>query len=178
MMRNIIYALLCLVLAASCTDTGRVFPEGDVIGYKPVYASEVDLTIGMEAARTPETTGKIFLQGDVLLLNEVNEGIHFIDNSDPTNPRNFAFLSIKGSSDMSVKDQLIYVNQYTDIVAIDFSDLDNIRVVEREENAFSLSTGSQLVPSQNGRYFECADPAKGPIVDWQLTTITNPKCYQ
>lgn len=177
-MRNNIYALLLLVFVMSCEGSRREFPEGEVIGYQPVYASDVDLTIGMQAARTPGTTGKIFLQGDVLLLNEVNEGVHFIDNSDPANPRNFAFLAIKGSSDMSVKDNLIYVNQYSDIVAIDFSDLNNIRVVEREEDAFLLSDGSQIVPPQSGYYFECADPAKGEVIDWRLTTITNPKCYQ
>lgn len=177
-MRNTFFAFLMLVLATACTENGTDFPEGEVIGYQPVYAADVDMTIGMEAARVPGTTGKIFLQGNTLLLNEVGEGIHIIDNSDPNNPVNTGFLVVKGSSDMSVKDNLLYVNQFTDIVALDFSDPENIQEVGREQEAFRLSESNQLVPPQAGYYFECADPSKGQVLDWRLTTINNPKCYR
>lgn len=168
-----------LLLMLSCTDPGPDFPEGDVVGYKPIYASEVDQTITLESSRSPTNTGKIFLQGDLLLLNEVNQGIHFINNEDPTNPINLGFLRVVGSKDMSVKDDLLYVNQFNDIVTIDFSDLNNVREIARETNAFQLSGGdNQLIPPQFGYYFECVDTDRGQVVDWQLTTITDPKCYR
>ena len=177
-MRRILSACIVFMLGLSCVDPGPDFPEGEVIGYQPLYATDVDLTIGLEAARVPGTTGKIFLQGTTLLLNEVNEGIHIIDNTDPSNPVNVGFLAVKGSSDMSVKDNLLYVNQFNDIVAIDFSDLNNIREVGREQDAFALSESGQMVPPQPGYYFECVDPNRGEVIDWRLTTITNPKCYR
>lgn len=177
-MKNFYYLLLGLVLFTACESSGTSFPEGEVIGYRPVYASEVELGISFETARTPVSTGKIFLQGDILLLSEVNEGVHIIDNSDPTNPLNRGFVVVKGNTDMSVKDDLLYVNQFTDIVAIDFSDLANIREVSRETSAFSLSEPGQVTPPASGFYFECPDPSKGVVLDWQLVTITNPKCYQ
>lgn len=177
-MRNITSAFIILCLFTGCHDPGPDFPEGEVIGYQPLYESDVDLTIAMMPARAPGTTGKIFLQGEILLLTEVNEGVHFIDNSDPNNPVNLAFLAVSGSSDMSVRDNLLYVNQFNDIVAIDFSDLGNVREVAREADAFSLSEANALVPSQQGYYFECVDPSRGRVIDWRLTTIANPKCYR
>lgn len=177
-MKNLLLFTALTLLLSACFDPEVKYPEGDVIGFKPVYVSEVDKTISLEEAREPVSTGKIFLQGDLLLLSEVNEGVHIIDNTDPTNPVNLAFLVVKGNSDMSFKDNLLYVNQFTDIVAIDFSDLENVREVSRQAEAFSLSSSSQLVPPQSGYYFECADPQKGPVLDWQLTTIVDPKCYR
>lgn len=178
-MKKYFYPILLLVVLWSCTSSsGRDFPEGEVVGYKPVYASDVDLTISTGVAREMVNTGKIFRQGDIVLLNEVNEGVHFINNADPTNPINLGFLAIKGSTDMSVRGDVLYVNQYTDIVALDFSDLENVTELSRQRNAFEVAGSSQLTPPQWGYYFECVDGAKGQVIDWQLTTITNPKCYK
>lgn len=177
-MKKYLLPIFLLTLLWSCTDSGPGFPEGDIVGYKPVYASEVNLTVSMGESREIVNTGKIFRQGDILLLNEVNEGVHFINNTDPTNPVNLGFLTITGSTDMSVRDDVLYVNQFSDIVALDFSDLQSIREISRQTNAFDISASSQLTPPQFGYYFECVDPAKGQVVEWQLSTITNPKCYK
>ncbi|MCE7992350.1 MAG: hypothetical protein HEP71_10230 [Roseivirga sp.] len=177
-MKKYLCPIFLLVLLWSCTDNGPGFPEGDVVGYRPVYAVDIDLTISIGGSREIVNTGKIFRQGDILLLNEVNEGIHFINNTDPTNPVNLGFLTIKGSTDMSVRDDVLYVNQYSDIVALDFSDLQNIREINRQRNAFEVASSAQLTPPERGYYFECVDASKGEVVDWQLTTITNPKCYR
>ncbi|GAB5527769.1 MAG: hypothetical protein Roseis2KO_56410 [Roseivirga sp.] len=177
-MKKYFFSIFLLALLWSCVDNGPGFPEGDVVGYKPVYASEVDLTISVGTTREIVNTGKIFRQGDILLLNEVNEGIHFINNADPVNPVNLGFLTIKGSTDMSVRDDVLYVNQYSDIVALDFSDLQTIREISRQKNAFEVATSARFTPPQSGYYFECVDVTKGQVIEWQLTTITNPKCYR
>ncbi len=177
-MKKYFCSFFLLAFLCSCLDNGPGFPEGDVVGYKPVYSSEVDLTISIGGIREIVNTGKIFRQGDILLLNEVNEGIHFINNADPVNPVNLGFLTIKGSTDMSVRDDVLYVNQYSDIVALDFSDLQTIREISRQKNAFEVVASAQLTPPQSGYYFECVDVTKGQVIEWQLTTITNPKCYR
>lgn len=177
-MKNHVIPLFLLALCLSCTESGLEFPEGEVIGYKPVYSSEADLTIMMDNAREIVNTGKIFKQGNLLLLNEVSEGVHIIDNTDPTNPVSLGFVQVRGSTDMSVKDNVLYVNQFSDIVALDFSDLQNIREINRQRNAFDLSHAALLTPPQTGYYFECVNPSKGEVIDWQLTTITNPECYR
>lgn len=177
-MKKYFYPVFLLVLLWGCTDDGPAFPEGDVVGYKPVYSSDVDLAISFGEAHDVVNSGKIFRQGDVLLLNEVGQGVHFINNADPTNPVNMGFLTINGSTDMSVKDNVLYVNQFADIVALDFSDLQNVREINRQSNAFDVSLLNQLTPPQTGYFFECIDPERGQVVDWQLTTINQPKCYR
>lgn len=177
-MKKYCYPIFLLVLFWGCTDNGPGFPDGDVVGYRPVYTSDIDLTISIGESREIVNTGKIFKQGDILLLNEVNEGIHFINNTDPTNPVSLGFLTIRGSTDMSVRDDVLYVNQYSDIVALDFTDLQNISEISRQRNAFEVASSAQLTPPQSGYYFECVDASKGEVVDWQLTTITKPKCYR
>jgi hypothetical protein len=177
-MKKHLIPVFLLALCFSCTESGLEFPEGEVIGYKPVYSTEVDLTIMMDNDREIVNTGKIFKQGDLLLLNEVNEGIHIINNADPTDPVSLGFVQIKGSTDMSVKDNVLFVNQFSDIVALDFSDLQNIREINRHHNAFDVSHAALLTPPQTGYYFECVNPSKGQVIDWQLTTITDPKCYR
>lgn len=177
-MKKYFYLIFLLTVLWSCENSGPGFPEGEVIGYRPVYASDIDLTISMGEAREIVNTGKIFRQGDIVLLNEVSEGVHFINNADPVNPVNLGFLTIKGSTDMSVRDDVLYVNQYSDIVALDFSDLQSISEISRQKNAFEVASSAQLTPPQGGYYFECVDGNRGQVVDWQLTTITNPKCYR
>jgi hypothetical protein len=152
------------------------FPEGDVLGYKPIYLQENDLSIGFEVARPVLNTGRIYLYGDLLLLNEPYKGIHLIDNSNPRSPENIGFLRISGVTDMAIRDRILYVNQYEDLLAVDFNDINNIQLITREEKVLAIDGGNQ-VPPVAGYYFECVDPNMGVVVGWELTTITDAKCF-
>ncbi len=170
-------ALLCLLSACFNTPPPS-FPEGDIIGYQPVYLSDPTMQIGLVAARPVENPGQIYLLGDLLLMNDVGQGIHIIDNSDPSNPQIKGFLTVSGSENMVLRDGVIYVNQFNSLLAIDISDIENVRVISRDENALKTNEYDDILPPLSGYYFECVDAEKGSVVGWRLTTITNPKCFK
>ena len=171
--------LLSAFLVSSCfSGDGPSFPEGEVMGFRPIYENEVDLEIAMLPVRSVINSGKIHLINDLVLLNEISEGIHFIDNSDPSNPQPIKFLKVKGSTDMAVKDGVLYINQYNDMLAIDFQDLENWRLLSRTEGLMNSNSSDQFTPSGFGNYFECLEEGRGRVVGWQFTTLNSPKCYK
>ncbi|MGH2566452.1 MAG: hypothetical protein ACRDE8_05725, partial [Ginsengibacter sp.] len=92
--------------------------------YLPVYktTAEVRANIKSNPAETIQQPGKIVLLGNYIFLNEVDKGIHVIDNSNPSSPRNIAFIDIPGNEDLAVKGNTLYADLYTDLVTLDISD--------------------------------------------------------
>ena len=121
--------LLSIMLAfalgiGSCSD--KCEETYTYINYEPVYLSYEQLrtSIVSEAPRALETPGKIYFYEPYILINEPNEGIHVIDNSDKQNPQNVAFVSIPGNVDMAVKSNVLFffiADSYMDLVALDLS---------------------------------------------------------
>ena len=90
---------------------------------RPVYKSkaEVYANIKSNAPRTIENPGKIFLYGNYIFLNEIDKGIHVIDNSDPSNPLEETFINIPGNLDIAVKGNTLYADLYSDLVVINIT---------------------------------------------------------
>jgi hypothetical protein len=65
--------------------------------------------------------GKIYIYGNYIFLNESNVGIHIIDNSQPSAPRNIAFIPIPGNLDLAVTGNTLYADSYSDLVTFDIS---------------------------------------------------------
>src|SRR5215210_6466841 len=73
--------------------------------YIPVYktVAEVRADIKSDASVPVEKPGKIFVSGNYIFLNEINKGVHIIDNSNPGSPVNKYFIAIPGNLDLAVK---------------------------------------------------------------------------
>ncbi|MFY0592224.1 hypothetical protein [Roseivirga sp.] len=170
--------LLCFLSVGCIESTLPDFPKGEVVGYKPVYLSDPDNSIGLVGAREVEDPGQIYLLGDLLLMNDVGKGIHVIDNADPSNPIARGFLTVQGSENMVLRDGIVYVNQYNSLLAIDVSDPDNVQVISRNEDVLNTNGEETVVPPLEGYFFECVDFSKGKIIGWTLTTINSPKCFR
>ena len=69
-----------------------------------------------------ETTGKLSVIGKYIFLSEPLKGIHIIDNSDPSSPKNVSFINIPGNEDMAIKGNTLYADAYGDLVSFDISD--------------------------------------------------------
>jgi hypothetical protein len=80
--------------------------------------------------------GKIYLLSNYLFINEVGRGIHIINNTDKRNPVNVGFINVPGNYDMAAKGNILYVDNYVDLLAIDISDINDIRIVKRLEGVF------------------------------------------
>src|SRR5688572_15739272 len=66
---------------------------------KPVYASKATVLSNIRSnnPRPLEAPGKIYILGRYLFVNEIDKGVHIIDNSNPSNPRAVAFVDIPGN---------------------------------------------------------------------------------
>jgi len=92
--------------------------------FEPIYKSkaEVQAEIRSSTAVSISNPGKIYMYGNYIFLNEVNKGVHIIDNSDPSKPIIKAFINIPGNVDIAVKGSTLYADLYTDLVVVDISD--------------------------------------------------------
>lgn len=91
--------------------------------FAPLYktTAEVRANIRSNAPKPVVNPGKIYIKGHYIFLNEVDKGIHVINNSNPAAPVNAAFIDIPGNVDIAVKDNILYADFYTDLVAINIS---------------------------------------------------------
>lgn len=106
--------------------------------WEPVYRTkdEVRANIKNNPVREIERPGKIYIRGNYIFLNELDRGIHIIDNSNRTAPKQIAFIDIPGNLDMAVKGNILYADFYTDLVAIDITNPQQIVVKKFTENIF------------------------------------------
>ncbi|MBE9465781.1 LVIVD repeat-containing protein [Dyadobacter subterraneus] len=88
------------------------------------------------AAREIHAAGKMAVKGQYLFINEIGEGIHVIDNSDPANPRFLSFLQIPGNGDIVIFNNTLYADSYCDMVALAISDVNNIKETDRLKQIF------------------------------------------
>ncbi len=172
---RIIHLLLAAILFLAACDTTFDFNNAAAQVYVPVYAQPADLTnIGTESAKAIEKPGKIYVIGNLLLQNDVNKGVHLIDVSNRNQPRKIAFLRVPFSTEISVKNNYLYVNNFNDLLVFNLIDPGNPLLVKRLSNVFPYHN-SEYPPVSN-TYFECVDKSKGIVVDWKLESVKDPKC--
>ncbi|WP_200980246.1 LVIVD repeat-containing protein [Echinicola sp. 20G] len=94
------------------------------------------MSVGQVAPREISETGKIYIFGDFLFVNEPHEGIHVINNSNPSNPQNISFIEVPGTVDLAVNDNILYADSYIDLLAFDISNPYNVKMVKRVEDVF------------------------------------------
>lgn len=141
-------ALFLLLVNFGCSDTCETTYK--VTYYNPVYTAKADIRSGVtiEPGRLIDTRGKIFFKGGYLFVNEPKNGIHVIDNRDPSNPVNIAFIKVPGSFDIAVKDNYLFTDSYMDLVTFDISDLNAISEVNRIEDYFEAHGNLYYASSQ------------------------------
>lgn len=127
-------ALSLLLVLGSCKD--KIYNK--YLANTPVYTSYEDFrsSVIFEQPHELTTKGSIYLKDDYLFVSEPNEGIHFIDNSNPSSPNNVGFLRIIGNTGLSIKGDYLYANALIDLVVIDVSELTNPKEVARVNDVF------------------------------------------
>ena len=130
-------AVATLFLTASCVkdDCTRVMTYTKTT---PVYKTFAEIRVDptVEPARDLKNPGKIYLFGNLILINEKGEGVHVIDNANPSAPAKLAFISIPGNVDIAMSGNTLYADNYTDLLAIDMSNIQSAHLKKRVENAF------------------------------------------
>lgn len=151
---------ICLILTGCTKDRG--FSTMKI--YTPVYKSTADVRAAIKTGEPQPVAeaGKMFIQGNYIFLNEVNRGIHIIDNTNPAAPVNKAFITIPGNNDVFAKGNVLYADSYTDLLAIDISNVEHIQLKTYLHNIF---------PSRN---FVLGTPVPDGMIiaNWQVRDTT------
>lgn len=156
---HLILAFMMFLVLPSCHDEVT-----NTYTYKttiPVYLQmstvrQADIII--EPGKELDNPGKIYIYGEYLLINEPQKGIHILDNSNPAAPKNLNFINIPGNVDLAVNSNILYADNYVDLLSFDISDIRNIKMVDREEDVFkSMYTSFDT----------------GQIITWKDTVLTS-----
>jgi hypothetical protein len=142
-------------------------PHEPVSRHEPVYMSWKDLraAIKSEAAKPIGKRGKIGLRGNLLFINEPNLGIHVFDNGDPAQPKPLAFLKIPGNVDLAVKGDVLFVDSFVDLVALDISALPAVKELNRQVDVFPYDAFQAA--EQGVWYGGEIDKTKGVVIRWK-----------
>ncbi len=132
-------------------------------------ANAVDITEPVPIVQS----GKIYAYQNYIFINDIN-GVHVIDNSDPNLPRDIAFIKLEGNNDVSIKGNRLFADSYGDLVIFDISDIGNISIINRMENAIYENYGYWVegVESPLADFYETNlyDYQTDVIIGWQVTT--------
>ena len=133
--------------------------------YAPVYMSYADMRAAVKTgpAQPLKNPGKIYLKGNYIFVNEINQGIHVIDNTNPASPQNIAFITIPGNVDLATNGNTLYADSYIDLLSFNISNINSIALVNRSQSALPYNCGS------NGYY---ADSTQGVVVSWTKKMVT------
>ncbi len=172
---------LAILLFCCCLSLQSCWPTGtdDTDAFIDLQPSDYYQPVIMQRSEFETTTtlltnaeviinsGKIYVKDTYIFINERNKGFHIINNTDPTNPQNIAFLNVLGSSDLTIKDDAIYVNNATDLLALTIDiNSGTIEITKRVTNAFPQIRspfGSEFYNLQENEI----------IVDWILNDTSN-----
>lgn len=175
-MNSIKSALLYSTLAATIVMTSCIKKIEEPLreeAWVPIYENPAVLgVIKNSEVRAPIVGGKIYAWEGYLFQLEPNKGIHVYQLVDQK-AEPYSFIQVYGAQEISIRNNVLYTNNYNDIVSIDVSDLQNVAEVGRVENVFEIA--ETMLPPEQG-YFQCVDPEKGNVIGWELQKNIHVKC--
>ncbi len=173
-MKSILLIAFTFFIITGCTPENEP-QQGNVMGYVPVYAQTTSvLNHRILPQRATSKAGKIYAFGNFLFQNDIGTGIHIINNTNRTSPQKVGFIELPLSTELAVKGNFLYCNNYRDIVVFNITNPATPQMVKRMSNVFPAL--NQQYPPYNNCSFECVDPNKGVVIYWEEKQITNPKC--
>jgi len=130
----VLFVAVCLQLT-SCNNDDDISVETVAVTVPVIKSkSEFRNSITIGDAQPTNSDGKIYVYTDLLFYIAQNSGIHIFNNQNPASPVNLAFIQLDGVNDISVKNNILYADNYMDLVVFDISDLSNIQLVNTEED--------------------------------------------
>lgn len=144
------------------------YPFYSVTGLKPVYISHDSLPLIYNLPPQPVVnSGPIFLQDSLFFMVEMRKGIHVFNVSDSANPLSLTFLKIPAVTDFTLSGNMLYADNGTNLVTINLANLYSIQVMYTQQDVFL----PMLFPNNYSGRFECVDPKKGIVIDWDTVTL-------
>jgi len=162
---GVILLLALPLLLTSCSD--KQVQTITWTEFEPVYMTHEEFvnSVALDESRDLKEPGKIYFYDGYLFVNEVNKGVHIIDNRDPSAPQNIGFINIPANKDIAVNGDLLYADSQKDLLVFDISNLSSPELIERIEDVFN--TTARMAP---GFSTQSIDNSKGLVVDWKEVT--------
>lgn len=163
LLQFLVFAYIAFAISA-CTDDCET---------TRTYRTTVPFTLTLEqirsgiAAETPQdlkNPGKIYVKDNYIFVNEIKKGIHIINNTNPQQPQNIAFLKIPGVIDMAVKENTLYADNYMDIVTFDITNPKAIKETGRVKEVFQ----NGLTDGISWYY----NPQNQTVTDYEIKIVT------
>ena len=166
-MKRILFLLVIFGLVmTSCQDkTMQTF-----MANVPVYMSYEELRSPLTVSGGKELMqpGKIYFKDQFIYINEYQKGIHVVDLSDPENPTPKAFIEIPGNVDMAIRNNVLFADNYVDLLLIDISNPVQPLEIKRIEKLFEY-----VIPPYDEQYpLDEIDQEKGVILSYEVKEIT------
>lgn len=176
-MRILLIPATIVLLLSSCWTKPRVNSFNPVYqrvwGSKPIYSAinEAKTIQYIDSALPVLYPGNIYAKGLFIYQLEIGKGIHVIYNAVPAQAHRIGFITVNGSSQISIKDNNLYTNSYDDLVVIDISSLNTLNIVSRLDGAFPEGAQNYFYaePVESG-YYECPR-YDSVVIGWQKDSI-------
>jgi hypothetical protein len=165
-MKKTLIIVMVGIMLVSCQD--KIMEHYKIL--EPIYMSYTDLRkpiVSVDSLKELQNPGKIYFWNNYIFVSEQGKGIHVIDNSDPSKPIFKSFIKIPANVDMSIKDGILYADSYIDFVAIDISDIMNVKEIKRIEKLFQYT----LPPATENLMIDKIDETKGVVIDYKVKTV-------
>jgi len=148
-----------------------------VMGYAPIYwNAELGSNVS-ESPRAYDELTNFVIYKELILMVEFGDGIHVVDNSNPSSPEDLVFINIPGTVGLVVKDDFVIIATSNRLISIDITDLNNTTI-----SSITLTNEVEeeigILPPDDLSDFECVDPLKGILTGWERQLLTNPKCWR
>jgi len=171
-MKNIFLLSILLFVLSACNKNLEKAKYAEV--WFPIYGDTMEAkTIETLPARPLISAGKIYIYQDYFFQIDKSRGIHVYQFTDKT-LKSISYIKVFGVEDMAIRNDLLYVNNLNDLIALDISNLDDVKVASRTYNTFDMFDPTHP-PILRG-YFECVDESRGTVIGWYVLTDTFATC--
>ncbi len=143
--------------------------------WKPIYSLDTSYRmISYTDARPVEHAGKIYVKDNLIYQCEVGSGIHITDDTNPASAKRIGFIKVPGCEEISIKGNILYTNNYYDLISIDLSSPTHPQITSRTKDAFFSGSGQPHTweqPADTG-YYQCPNIySDSVIVKWVKDSV-------
>jgi hypothetical protein len=173
------YILLLFCLFLACKKDSSV--PAEVEGLRPIYKKDLPINLPTVSGPRPlRNIGKIIERGSNVFIVEKDEGIHILNRFNQPAP--YRFYAIDWCQDIAIDFRnRLYATQISgaaaDLSVIDIWNIDNIQLLSRRAIHDEEKVDDEPpLPKDYTGYFECPDPAQGPVAGWEKAILKSPRC--
>ena len=168
-----------LFVAISFFSCNNDDPQGDLLSVAvPILMNKTEFrnSVEVQSPHPIDETGKIYAYDQYIFVNNKFHGIQVIDNTNPSSPKAISYIKIPGNIDIAIKNNYLYADSSTDLVVFDISNINQIGVVARMEDVFSIYD-YQIPENADYADFGTFNNAEDIIVGWTIEQRESSSVY-